>query len=67
MNKIKLCMDIYKTIFNTDKDYVAVRYIAYIILSISVSVLPIIIKLTYDAEKRDLSLKESDIKDLIVK
>ena len=53
MNKIKLCMDICKTIFNTDKDYVAVRYIAYIILSISVSVLPTIIMLTYDAEKRD--------------
>ena len=67
MNKIKLCMDICKNIFNTDKDYVAVRYIAYIILSISVSVLPTIIMLTYDAEKRDLSLKESDIKDLIVK
>lgn len=67
MNKIKLCMNICKTIFNTDKDYVAVRYIAYIILSISVSVLPTIIMLTYDAEKRDLSLKESDIKDLIVK
>ena len=60
-------MDICKTISNTDKDYVAVRYIAYIILSISVSVLPTIIMLTYDAEKRDLSLKESDIKDLIVK
>ena len=67
MNKIKLCMDICKIIFNTDKDYVAVRYIAYIILSISFSVLPTIIMLTYDAEKRDLSLKESDIKDLIVK
>lgn len=56
-------LDICKYVFNVDKNYVAVRYIAYILLSATVAILPAVIAITYDAEKRDLAKVEETNKN----
>ena len=64
MNDVRILIDFFKIIFNTDKDYIAVRYIAMLILPLTIGTIAI----TYDAEKRDLKkIKENDeVKDLTI-
>lgn len=64
MMNVRTLIDLFKVIFNTDKDYIAVRYIAFLILPLTIGTIAI----TYDAEKRDSYIvKNDDSNSLIIK